>query len=168
MRQAAIAVLVLAMATATQAKEIVTVSELTPFAEDSGATEAVMEECKMEERLPKYLQSEAKKHTKIEFTEEPLESVDGKVLHLEFTNVFGLGGGGYSGSKSAIVEGELKENGEVIASVTARRRSLISMGFGTCSLMKKITKALGEDIADWLESPTMDARLGDLEDADED
>ena len=168
MRRVLFAALTLTLAGMAQAKETVTVSQFTPFADDSGATEAVKEECKMEERLPKYLKSEAKKHTTIVFTTEPLDGVDGKVLHLEFTNVFGLGGGAYSGSKSAIVTGELKEGGEVIASITARRRSLMSMGFGTCSLMKKITKALGEDVAEWLESPTMDARIGDLEDADED
>jgi hypothetical protein len=30
--------------------------------------------------------------------------------------------------------------------------------------MKRIAKKMGEDIAEWLEEPTMDAKLGDLED----
>ena len=63
--------------------------------------------------------------------------------------------------------GELKEGSEVIGSMTVRRHSVIGMMPGTCSIMKRIAKKLGEDIAIWLTAPTMNAELGDLED-DED
>ena len=162
MRIAALVLTWLAVTAAAQAKETVTVGKFTPFAENSGVSSNVKSECKMEERLPDYLRSYAKKHTTVVLTTEPLESVDGKVLYLEFVDVFALGGGAYSGSKSTMVRGELKEGGEVIASVTARRRSMAAWGFGTCSLMKKITKSLGKDIAGWLENPTMDARIGNI------
>jgi len=142
----------------------VTLSSSIPFAEDSGASENVKKECKFESRLPEYIRKQAKRGLKVVVTEEPLEDVQGKVLFLETTNVHAPGGGGYSGSKSAIVTGELKENGEVIASVTARRRTLVGMTPGTCSMLKRIAKKLGEDIADWLREPTMDARLGDIKD----
>lgn len=144
--------------------DTVTVSSSIPFAADSGASENVKRECKFETRLPEYIRKKAKRGLKVVVTDEPLENAQGKVLFLETTNVFAPGGGGYSGSKSAIVTGELKEDGEVIASVTARRRTLVGMTPGTCSMLKRIAKKLGEDIADWLREPTMNARLGDIKD----
>ena len=161
MRQTLFVVLVLAMAAAAQAKDVVTVSQLTPFADDSNATENVKRECKMEERLPKYLKSYAKKHTEVVFSTEPLEGMEGKVLYMEFTHVFAPDGGGYSGAKSVEVEGELKENGEVIASFTVDRAALFGMTPGTCSMLKRVTKKIGQDIAGWLKTPEMDSMLGD-------
>jgi hypothetical protein len=147
--------------------DTVTIAKSVPFAEDSGATDNVKEECEMQTRLPEYIRKEGKRKVDVELAEGSLDDVAGKVLHLEITNVFAPGGGAYSGSKSVIVAGELKEDGELIASMTVRRHSLIGMMPGTCSIMKRIVKKLGEDIAIWLAAPTMDAELGDLED-DED
>jgi hypothetical protein len=141
--------------------ETVTISQSTPFAEDSGATDNVKRECSMETRLPKYLKDYAKKHTNVVFTTEPLENVEGKVLYLEFEHVFAPGGGGYSGAKSVSVVGELRENGEVIASLTADRAALFGMTPGTCAMLKRAVKKLGQDIGNWLKEPTMDAMLGD-------
>ena len=161
MRQVAFVVLAIAMAATAQAKDVITISQLTPFAEDSGATDNVKEECDLEERLPKYLKSEAKKVADIVFTAEPLESIEGKVLFIEITHVFAPGGGGYSGSKNVEVEGELRENGEVIASFTVDRSALFGMTPGTCSMLKRVAKKIREDLAEWLEAPEMDSMLGD-------
>lgn len=141
--------------------ETVTISQETPFAEDSGATDNVKKECDIQGRLPKYLKSYAKKHTEVVFTTESLDSVGGKTLYLEFEHVYAPGGGGYSGAKSVSVVGELKENGEVIASLTADRAALFGMTPGTCSMLKRVAKKLGQDIGDWLKEPEMDSMLGD-------
>lgn len=148
------------LAAAAQA-DTVTISKSTPFAEDSGASDNVKNECKMELRFPKYVKDYAKKHTDVVLSSEPLENAEGKVLYLEFEHVFAPGGGGYSGTKSVAVVGELKENGEVIASVTADRAALFGMTPGTCSMLKRAVKKLGQDVGKWLEAPTMDAMLGD-------
>ena len=161
MRLAALGISIFALASVAQAKDVVTISELTPFAEDSGATDAVKEECGFEERLPKYLKSEAKKIADIVMTTEPLETVEGKVLFMETTHVFAPGGGGYSGAKNVEVEGELRENGEVIASFMVDRSALFGMTPGTCSMLKRVAKKIGEDVAEWLEAPEMDSMLGD-------
>ncbi|MDH3336277.1 MAG: hypothetical protein OER22_03245 [Gammaproteobacteria bacterium] len=150
--------------TASAKKETYTIASSIPFAEGSGVRDNVKEECGFETRLPEYIRKKAKRGVNVVLTDEPLGKVNGKVLFLEITNVFALGGGGYSGSKSAIVSGELKENGELIGSVTARRRTLFSMRVGTCSMLKRVAEKLGEDIADWLREPTMDAKLGDIKD----
>lgn len=161
MQRAILAALVLAMSAAVQASDVVTVSQFTPFADDSGASENVKRECKIEERLPKYLKAYAKKHTEVVFSTEPLDGVEGKVLYMEFSHVYAPGGGGYSGAKSVEVEGELKENGEVIASFTVDRAALFGMTPGTCSMLKRVAKKIGEDVAMWLQAPEMDSMLGD-------
>lgn len=142
--------------------DTVTVGTMTPFAENSGATQNVKDECGFESRLPKYIKDYAKKAgVKVELTSEPLDGVDGKVLYLETTQVFAPGGGGYSGAKSATVTGKLVENGEVIGTFSDHRRALMGMMPGTCSMMKRVAKILGKDIGTWLANPTMDAMLGD-------
>ena len=153
--------LTLALISSAQA-DTVTISNSTPFAEDSGASDNVKEECKFETRLPKYIKDKAKRRVDVVLSAEHLVSAEGKVLSLEVTNVFAPGGGGYSGSKSVIVSGKLKEKGEVIGSLTARRHTMIGMMPGTCSMLKRLAKKLGEDIATWLTEPTMDVQLGDL------
>ncbi len=142
----------------------ITIAKAIPFSEFSGATQSVMNECKFETRLPAYIKKAAKKKVDVVLSTKPLEEVLGKVLFLEITNVNAAGGGGYSGSKSATVSGELKENGELIGSVTVRRRTLIGMMPGTCSMLKRVAKKMGSDIAGWLAEPTTNARLGDLRD----
>jgi len=146
--------------------DTITVAKSISFVADSGASQDVIDECEMQTRLPEYIKKEGKRKVDVELSKEPLEDAEGKVLHLEITNVFAPGGGIYSGSKSVIAAGELKENGEVIASMTIRRHSAMGMMPGTCSIMKRISKKMGEDIADWLAEPTMNAELGDLADED--
>lgn len=141
--------------------DTVTISKETPFTDDSGASDNVKRECKLEERLPKYIKSYAKKHSDVVFTTDSLDSVEGKTLHLEIDHVFAPGGGGYSGAKTVSVVGELRENGEVIASLTADRAAIFSMTPGTCSMLKRAVKKLGQDIGAWLETPEMDSMLGD-------
>ena len=143
------------------AADMVTIAEATPFSETSGATEKVKAECGIQDRLPKYIKSYAKKHTDVVFTTESLDSVEGKVLQIEFEHVYAPGGGGYSGVKSVSVIGELKDGGEVIASLTVDRRAIFGMTPGTCSMLKRVAKKLGQDIGNWLEAPEMDSMLGD-------
>ena len=164
MRQSLLTVMFLAFALISSAQaDTVTMSKSIPFAEDSGATDSVKEDCGFETRLPNYIKKAAKKRVDIKMSAEPLDSAEGRVLFLETTKVFALGGGGYSGSKSVTVSGELKENGEVIGSLTARRHTMFGMMPGTCSILKRVAKKLGQDIAAWLAQPTMDAKLGDSE-----
>lgn len=148
--------------------DTITMAKSIEFVEDSGASPEVIAECEMQTRLPEYTRKEGKRIVDIELSEGPLEDAEGKVLYLEITNVYAPGGGIYSGSKSVIVAGELQENGEVIGSMTLRRHSVLGMMPGTCSIMKRIAKKMGEDIAIWLSEPTMNAQLGDLEDDEDD
>ena len=135
-----------------------------PFADDSGASGKVKAECTLETRLPQFIAEAARRGVEVVIGPAPEEGAAGKFLYLEFSNVLGAGGGAWSGPKSVTVEGKLIENGEVIGSFIASRYSTGGAfgGYkGTCSILGRCIKALGKDIAGWLRSPTMDARLGD-------
>jgi hypothetical protein len=68
--------------------------------------------------------------------------------------------------KSMAVKGKLYEGGQVIGNFKDRR---ISMGGAlgqfksSCSVLTRITKEIGEDVATWLKEPGKNAKLGDLE-----
>lgn len=135
-----------------------------PFAEDSGASSNVKEECALETRLPQFIAEAAKRGVKVVVGPAPEEGAEGKYLYLEIVHVLGTGGGAWSGPKSVTATGELIENGEVIGSFRSSRYSTGGAfgGYkGTCSILGRCIKAMGKDIAAWLRSPTMDAHLGD-------
>ena len=140
----------------------VTISQELEFAEASGASDKVKNECTLETRLPQFIKDYAKS---MDVTlAEVSDTTEGRVLHLEIVDVVGASGGAWSGSKAVTVDGKLTENGEVIGTFVARRYSG-GGGFagmkGTCSILGRCIKALGSDIAKWLAEPTMDARLAD-------
>ena len=156
---------ILGMLSAVAHADDISLSTSTPFGKDSGASDKVKNECGLDTRLPRYIEKYAKS---IELVSGSMDEVEGKVLHLEFANVYAPGGGGYSGAKSIVVDGKLTENGELIGSFQVRRATIIGMMPGTCSMLKRVVKKLGKDIAPWIKSPTMDAKLGDLEDDEKD
>jgi hypothetical protein len=146
-------------------KEPVIVSTAVPYSPNSGATQAVRRECVIDSQLPEFIESYASNYD-IAVVRDGLkaQSNKGKVLELEFSQVYGFGGGAWSGAKSVTVKGTLKENGKTIGSFIGTRYS--GGGFfgsfkGTCSILGRCVKALGDDIARWLQAPTMNARLGD-------
>ena len=101
----------------------ITIISPVPFAESSGATSNVKADCTLETRLPKFIEDYSKKGVDVVIGDDPGEESAGKVLHLEFTNVHGPGGGAWSGPKIVTVEGTLTENGEVIGSFIGTRYS---------------------------------------------
>jgi hypothetical protein len=168
MRLSSIAIVLLALgltscASTPDTQEEYWISTSIPFAENSGVTDKVKVECNLDTELPPLIAAESTKSFRIIRTPNPLDDVEnaGKtVLYLQFTHISGLPGGTYSGVKRAKVRGELKKDGEVIASFLASRRTLGGLS-GTCGMLRHINKALVRDITTWLENPTMDAKLGD-------
>ena len=151
-------------ALAREPEAVITVSKEIPFSEHSGVIETVQRECHLQEKIPKFLQSYAKKDAKIILTSDPIEEVPGRVLIMTIVGGSGVGGGAWSGLKSLTVQGKLVEDGAVIGSFTAARYSGGGAwgGFkGTCSIFGRCAKAIGKDIALWLKNATMDAHLGD-------
>jgi hypothetical protein len=142
--------------------EVTKVQRSIAFAEGSGASDAVRNECALETKVPDFIKQFA--GDSVELVDAALDPRKGRVLKMEITEVHAPGGGAYSGPKWMTVKGELLENGKPLGSFRAKRFSTGGAfgGFkGTCAIIGRCTKAIGQDIAGWLRSPTRDAELGD-------
>lgn len=149
------------------AADAVTIQQKIPFNEDAEIAASVKRECQLDEHLSEYVvKSGNAKGSKVETAAEVSPSSAGRVLVMEITNAVSDGNAFMGHHKSMSVKGKLYQDGQLTASFKARRNTMggALAGFkGTCSVLDRANKALGEDIADWLAQPKMDAMLGDLE-----
>jgi hypothetical protein len=132
------------------------------FAANAPVPPAVKEQCALQTKVPEFIQQAA--GSSVELVDGALNRKAGRVLELEITEVHAPGGGGFSGPKWMTVKGELYDKGKQIGSFRAKRYSTGGAfgGFkGTCSIIGRCTKAIGDDIAGWLAAPTANAELGD-------
>lgn len=138
----------------------------TPAAYDPDAkvNPKIRTECAPESRLSHFMAERAKGKFDVISTKTP--DASGKALMLTILNVGGVGGGAWSGPKSITLQGVLKDKGRVIGTFNARRGSS-GGAFGayksTCGIIERCAEALAKDISAWLEKPTLDAGLGELE-----
>ena len=87
------------------------------------------------------------------------------VLKVTILSVRGVGGGGWSGSKSIAIRADLLQNAQVIGTKTLTRNSRGGVWggvSGTCAIMDRIAAALGRDVADWLPGALVITRQGAL------
>lgn len=125
----------------------VSIPEKIAYDKNAGVTDAVKKECALDTKVPQYVKSAA--------------GSSGKgTLEMRITNVLAPGGGAWSGPKAVTVAGTLRDGGKVVGTFTARRQTTRG-GYGTCQMLQRDAEAIGKDIAGWLKSPSMDARLGD-------
>ncbi len=117
------------------------------YDKDSGVIDSVRKECGLDTKIPKYVKSAA--------------GSGGKgTLDMKITHVLAPGGGAWSGPKAVTVSGTLRDGGKVVGTFTARRQTTRG-GYGTCQMLERDAEAIGKDVAAWLKSPSMDAKLGD-------
>lgn len=91
---------------------------------------------------------------------------DQRALQLTVVNMFGLGGGNYSGPKWMVIRAEVVGPDGVISARDFRRVSAASFSglfLGTCHVMGKVAAKTGADIRKWLQGgapgtpvPTLD------------
>ena len=135
--------------------EVTRLSDRVAFAEGSGVTGAVREECGLESALPEYVRSAARD---VELVSGPASGP--RTLELSIREVHAPGGGPFSGPKSMTVEATLRAGGRVVATARSHRVTAEPFG-GTCGQLRKVARAIAGDLAAWLASPSNDAALGD-------
>jgi hypothetical protein len=135
--------------------EPIRLSDRAPFAEASGVSGAVRAECGIERALPEDVRAAARD---VELVSGPAKGP--RTLELSITEVQAPGGGPFSGPKWMTVEATLREGGKTVATARANRATAEPFG-GTCGQLRKVSRAIGADLAAWLASPTRDAALGD-------
>jgi hypothetical protein len=130
----------------------------TPLSAAADIPPAVRNECRQIGReLPNAIVRSSRDVTLVKTAKE-LTARRGKYLVVEITQVRAKGGGVITGPKHLVVRGALYENGKEIGDFEGERASMGAAS--TCAALDKAEKALGTDIARWLERPHPHDRLG--------
>lgn len=126
-----------------------------PFAHPEEVRDAIKNECDLENLMGQALSEFG--GAKVAPTAD-LKGAKGRVFDAKITGVWAAGGPW--GAASILVEGELRDNGKVIGTVTDRRNT--ARGAGACTKLMVSGRKIAEDIAHWLDAPEMDTKLGDV------
>lgn len=140
--------------TASPDARVTTIGPAT-FAPGSGVTQDVLDQCKLDRKLPKEIGKRSK--TPVALAEDP--TTGATVLTLQITKIIAPGGGHYSGPKQILLHGELFNAGQTYR-FDVQRSTL--RGSGTCSMLQIVTEAIGKDVGKWLKKPQDGAQLGEL------
>lgn len=144
------------------AAETVKIQRSIPFASTAQVPAAVKDSCQLQTKVPAFVKEAA--GGSVELVDGPLNRKVGRVLEMQITDVHAPGGGAFSGPKWMSVKGELYDRGKQIGSFRAKRFTgggAFAAFKGTCSIIGRCSKALGQDIATWLAAPTQNAEIGD-------
>jgi len=121
------------------------------YAPGAFAPQAVRNECELERHLVEDATTKiTKEYGRVELASVNDEVGNDKVIKITITNAWGAGGGKWSGPKSLQVLAELKQGGTTVSSASFRRTTSVGLFRGTCEMLHKVTRELGEDVADWL------------------
>ncbi len=152
------AALLLAAQAPAAAREVRTAAKVR-FAPNSGASDAVRTECALQTNLPEYVRDASRDRVEIVYGKRPRR---GTVLELRIEDVRAPGGGPFSGPRGMVVAAELWERGRLVATArTKRRTSRTPFSGGNCAQLNRVARAIGGDVARWLEDPRSDMRFGD-------
>jgi hypothetical protein len=157
--------LVLALFASAASAQSLQVQRPVPYSEDGDIADKIKNECKINEQLADYLQEYAKKNgIEVQFVDGAVDKASGRVLDLRITNSISMGNAFIGHQKGTTAVGTLYDNGEKVAAFKARRHSMggVFGGYkGSCSVLGRTVKVMGEDIANWLKSPADGVVLGD-------
>lgn len=131
-----------------------------PYAQDNDISDAIKSECKIGEVLADAVKQHAPGPVQFSAA-EPGDR--GRVLQLEITDAVSMGNAFIGHQKFTKVKGTLFQDGVKVASFRARRNSMggAFAGFkGSCTVLDRTVRVIGEDIGTWLKSPVDGAALG--------
>ena len=140
------------------AEEVVLVSSFIPYDTEATESEDVRKECTWNTTMPRYLAKESQGRVKI--AEQSIETIKDKKLALVATYVHTAGGGGWSGPKWLVLQGTLTEGSKLLGTFEARRQT-IRGSMRACGTLESLSEDIADDILRWLNTPSVDAKLGD-------
>lgn len=119
----------------------------------------IKKSCPWDTELPNYLAGMMSGN--VYRVAEDIGKSNDKKLMLTILNSHLLGGGVYTGSKCLKVKGSLTENGREIGSFVAFRHSF--RAWTGCGISDRLSYEIAYDISNWLQNPSINARLGDAD-----
>jgi len=129
-----------------------------PYSSDAKVRQPVRDSCAVGEKLANAVAASA----------SDVELVDraggGNRLEMTIVRVHAPGGGPFSGPKWIEVTGTLRKGGRVAGDFRAKRMSLggpWGVFIGTCGILDRVAKVMGQDISAFIEAPSSGAKLGD-------
>lgn len=157
----------LLMASGTLAAQVVTMERVVPYAQDAEIATKVRNDCiKIQGQLAAYTQQYAKANgMTVNLVDGATPESGGRVLIVEIVEAVSRGNPFIGHQKYSRIGGTLFEDGAPVASFKALRTSMGGAfgGYkGSCSVLGRTVKVLGQDVARWLMHPLDGARLGDM------
>lgn len=162
MKHQVIAVLVFGLLAAPAGAQQLQLQKPVPFAEDNDIADNIKKECALQDQLADFVKEFSA--TPVTFTTGPVDTAHGEALQLEISDAISMGNAFLGHQKATKVRGTLWRDGQKVASFKARRNSMggAFAGYkGSCSVLGRTVKAIGEDIGGWLKNPVDGANLGD-------
>ncbi|MCB1574973.1 MAG: hypothetical protein R3F08_12370 [Dokdonella sp.] len=155
------------MASGLAMADTVTIPKPVPYADDALIAGKIKKECDIQDQLAQFIAEYGREDHQLDVRFANSVAVDaaGLVLDIHIKDAVSEGNPFIGHRKSTVAVGKLYRDGELIGSFTGRRNSMGGMfaGYkGSCSVLGRTVRALGEDIAKWLAAPSIDALLGDL------
>jgi len=143
----------------------ITIQNTVPFSPGNHIANNIKQECDLNQQLAVFIKEYAiEKGVELRGVDVLDMSGPGNVLKIEITDSVSQGNAFIGHRKFTAIRGELFDNGKLLASFTGARNSGggAFAGFkGSCAVLGRTVKALGEDIATWLKQPSNNAHLGD-------
>ncbi|PLY05904.1 MAG: hypothetical protein C0625_11245 [Arcobacter sp.] len=153
-----------ANSSAIQGKTIY-IKNIIPYANGNRIADNIKAECTINQQLAEFIKQYAnEKGLKVEFKNKPKYN-DLKLI-VEITDAMSSGGAFRGHNKYVTISGKLVKGKKSYGSFDAARIS--GGGFwgaykGSCAVLGRTVKALGQDVSSWLYSPMDGAKLGDTQ-----
>ena len=124
------------------------------YESDTAVLHKTKESCQLEDKLARDIGGEFQRRAGEPRT---VSSTAGVVVRVSIMGSKGIGGGGWTGSKSLTVKAEQLKDGDVVRTrgFTGRSRGGLAGPFeGTCAILEGISETLAKDIVDWTGTET--------------
>jgi len=153
------------MAVKMSSKGAIKVQSISAYAKNNKIRANIKDECKLDVKLPKFVQSFATSNgINVQLIDKVTSSTKGKALVIEIVDAVSQGNAFIGHRKFTKVKGTLYENGKMKAGFTGGRFSgggFFGVYKGSCSVLGRTVKTIGKDVAGWLKNPVDGAELGD-------